>query len=91
MVHEAFTQLLSIDPPSSYAIGEYTITEPLVSIKHLKTHLGLLRAFKDLRTQVETSASLTATSGISDVSERWAWFVNLAVERCEIIRLLSDQ
>lgn len=38
---------------TSYTIGGNVLTAPLVDLPYLKTHLRLLRAFKDLRTAVE--------------------------------------
>lgn len=39
--------------PTSYTIGGNVLTVPLVELPYLKTHLRLLRTFKDLRTAVE--------------------------------------
>ena len=66
-----------------YTIGSRTIMQPLVSLEHLKAHLGLLGAFYRLRTMVEAYPVNSVPDEIRrlDVAQRWAWFVGLAVER----------
>lgn len=60
---ESKTTVLSWeDSPSSdnasatYTIGLHIYVRPLVSISHLKSHLRLMRAFRDLRDRAESSA-----------------------------------
>ena len=65
----------------TYTIGESKLTESLVPLEHLKVHLHLLRAFKNLRTQVDNADNLPDGTGILGPSQRGAWFVTLAVER----------
>lgn len=66
-----------------YRIGTSVLTKPLVEIEQLKAHLALLKAFRELRTSVErcAPAALPELARALTVSERWAWFVELAVER----------
>ncbi|KAH9832611.1 uncharacterized protein C8Q71DRAFT_879588, partial [Rhodofomes roseus] len=56
---------------------------PLVDPEHLKAHLGLLGAFKELRQRVESCSDdyLPQIAQFLDGPQRWAWFVGLAVER----------
>lgn len=70
-------------PPSAFAIGAKTLTNPLVQVQELKAHLALLRAFKDLRTTVEEgkAGNWPPATHILDSAQRWAWFVGLAVDR----------
>lgn len=65
----------------TYTIGNSKLTASLVPLEHLKAHLRLLRAFKNLRTQVDNADNLPDATGILEASQRWAWFVTLAVER----------
>lgn len=73
----------SLSGPASYEIGSTTRTEPLVSVQYLKAHLCLLGAFKSLRTSVENAGDdqLPILALGLDKSQRWSWFVGLAVDR----------
>ncbi|OCH91521.1 hypothetical protein OBBRIDRAFT_834175 [Obba rivulosa] len=66
-----------------YKIGSAVLTKPLVKVEQLKAHLALLKAFRELRTSVEQcgAAELPVVAGWLKGPERWAWFVELAVER----------
>ena len=65
--------------------------DPFVSISQLKTHLGLLRAAKELKTRV---TDLEANQDVRDKlpslarelgpEKRWNWFLELALERCAL-------
>ena len=60
-----------------------------VTVHQLKTHLGLLRAFRELKDRV---TNLEANQDVRDKlpslarelgpQERWTWFLELALERC---------
>ena len=71
--------------PIKYRIGGALLESPLVSIRRVKAHLTLLRAFKSLKTNIQerTSEDLRLPPIVSELSkeQRWAWFVALAVER----------
>ena len=70
-------------PPTSYRIGSQTLLSPLVQVAELRAHLSLLRAFKNLRNDVEeaNAAKLPEGTRTLDQRQRWAWFVGLAVDR----------
>ena len=78
--HDGFSAHM---PPSSYEISSQTLTSPLAEITELRAHLGLSRAFKDLRNRVEQaeSSELPEETSILDKQQRRAWFVGLAVDR----------
>ncbi|EPQ58878.1 hypothetical protein GLOTRDRAFT_125199 [Gloeophyllum trabeum ATCC 11539] len=71
--------------PKTYKIGEKKTDRPLVDIYQLKLHLRLLRAFHDLRISVQNVDSTSLPLGVEKLnrSERWSWFLHLAVERFE--------
>ncbi|PCH36370.1 hypothetical protein WOLCODRAFT_157078 [Wolfiporia cocos MD-104 SS10] len=64
-------------------IGGATPPAPLVPNQLLKAHLTLLRSFKHLRTRVESNENLNFPPIVDALNptERWAWFVGLAVDR----------
>ncbi|KZT69341.1 hypothetical protein DAEQUDRAFT_726929 [Daedalea quercina L-15889] len=66
-----------------YKIGSHKITESLVDLEHIKAHLNLLGAFRNMRNRVEDcpDTSLPEVAQFLDGSQRWAWFVGLALER----------
>ncbi|VDB87855.1 unnamed protein product [Peniophora sp. CBMAI 1063] len=75
-------------PPTTFLIGIHKIDTSLVQVKDLKLHLALLRAFTELRAQVENQTGDAAVHFPQEVKQlsperRWTWFVNLAVERFE--------
>lgn len=47
---------LKYNAPRNYRIGVYYNIQPRVAIQHLKSHLRLMKAFRELRDQVESSA-----------------------------------
>ncbi|TCD60000.1 hypothetical protein EIP91_010927 [Steccherinum ochraceum] len=69
----------------SFKVGRDVISSPVVNIEQVKAHLGLLHAFKVLRTAVkEASLAESTVSAVAerlDEGKRWSWFVGLAVER----------
>lgn len=73
--------------PHTYKIGAHILSPEtaVVNITELKAHLALLRAFKDLRTNVEGKSpaelNLPVVVESFDEKKRWSWFVGLAVER----------
>lgn len=71
--------------PKAYKIGNKTTEFPLVDTYQLKLHLRLLRAFHELRLSVQNADPAQLPLGVErlDRSQRWAWFVHLAVERFE--------
>lgn len=73
----------SLSGPACYQIGSTMRTEPLVSVQYLKAHLCLLGAFKSLRNSVENAGDdqLPILALGLDKSQRWSWFVGLAVDR----------
>ena len=73
-------------PPTTFLIGTHEVDTSLVQIKDLKLHLALLRAFSELRKQVEEQTGSAYTHFPPEVKQlsperRWTWFVHLAVER----------
>jgi hypothetical protein len=56
---------------------------PLVLPNHVKGHLNLLAAFYGLRLAVQRLEGTDLPEEVSTLyaTERWAWFVTLAVER----------
>lgn len=73
-------------PPTTFLIGAHKVDASLVQIKDLKLHLALLRAFTELRTQVENQTGAAAAHFPEEAKQlsperRWTWFVHLAVER----------
>jgi hypothetical protein len=87
-----------LEPPvyalqSHFNIGDHVTPCPLVSANQLKTHLKLLKAFKDLRTQVEDNAFIVGLPKSAlglEPHKRWVWFLELAVERCVFFDVSLD-
>ena len=70
------------EPPTSYQIGQNTLTESLVNVEHIKIHLALLGAFAELKEEVKGSnRRFPVDVEASDSEQRWEWFISLAVER----------
>jgi hypothetical protein len=93
---DPFTTLMQVTSPSDYcdssifpasAIQSSTLlTQPLVTVEQLDHHLGLLRAFRDLRRlvrepDVEACHYIPQLALQLDADARWSWFVGLGVER----------
>ncbi len=64
-------------PPSSFTINGQSLSVPLVTIQQLKSHLCLLRAFKELRTVVEEGKDERLPENVRalEAPPRWGWFV----------------
>lgn len=75
-----------------FPVGGKVPEDPLVTAPQLKTHLGLLKAFRELKGRV---TDLEANRDVRDKlpplaqelgpQERWTWFLELALERCELL------
>ena len=75
-------------------VGGKVPKESFVTVPQLKTHLGLLRAFGELKDQV---VDLEANHDVCDKlppiaqelepQERWTWFLELALERSSLLNL----
>ncbi|KDQ63934.1 hypothetical protein JAAARDRAFT_51991 [Jaapia argillacea MUCL 33604] len=68
--------------PTTFTIGPNRLSEPLVTPEQIKAHLKLLRAFGELKLDVERSSWAGEKGGRGDTLG-WAWFVDLAVHRFE--------
>lgn len=78
------------DPPeyisqSQFRVGKGVTTAPFVTPSQLKAHLGLLRAFRDLKLKVQDNSNpsnvFPPLAGALDPEARWVWFLELALER----------
>ncbi|KAF9643717.1 hypothetical protein BDM02DRAFT_3191302 [Thelephora ganbajun] len=78
------------DPPeyisqSQFRVGKAVTLVPFVTPSQLKIHLGLLRAFRELKLKVQESPDITNAfpplAGALDPEARWVWFLELALER----------
>ena len=75
-------------------VGGKVPKESFVTVSQLKTHLGLLRAFRELKDRV---VDLEANNDVRDKlppmaqelgpQERWTWFLELALERSSLPNL----
>ena len=80
--------------PIRFPVGGKVPKDSFVTVPQLKTHLGLLRAFRELKDRV---IDLDANQDVRDKlpplaqelgpQERWTWFLELALERCELHNL----
>jgi len=71
-----------------FPIGGKVPKDSLVTPSQLKTHLGLLRAFRELKTRVtdleanqDVRNKLPPLARTLEPEERWTWFSELALER----------
>ena len=71
-----------------FPVGGTVPRDPFVTVSQLKTHLGLLRAFRvlkdrvtDLETRQEVRNKLPPSAQELGPQERWTWFLELALER----------
>jgi hypothetical protein len=78
------------DPPeyisqSKFHVGKGATPVPFVSPYQLKIHLGLLRAFRELKLKVQENFDIANAfpplAGALDAEARWVWFLELALER----------
>ena len=92
----AETAVPPYDPPeyisqSQFRIGRAVTTAPFVTPSQLKIHLGLLRAFRDLKLKVQDNSDVgnafPPLAGALDQEARWVWFLELALERYAAHRL----
>ena len=72
-----------------FPVGGKTPKGPFVTISQLKAHLGLLRAFRELKNRVtdletnrDTRDKLPSLARELESQQRWVWFLELALERC---------
>lgn len=75
-------------PQSQFRVGKAVTPAPFVVPSQLKIHLGLLRAFRELKLKVQESSDIANTfpplAGALDAEARWVWFLELALERYAI-------
>ena len=66
-----------------YTIGGKRLDAPLIRDSHLKAHLCLLRAIHNTRATIQAGEDVRIPQDALklDATQRWAWFVGLAVER----------
>jgi len=71
-----------------FPVGAMVPTEPFVTIPQLKAHLGLLRAFRELKNRVtdleinqDVRGKLPSLAQELGQPQRWTWFLELALER----------
>lgn len=78
------------DPPeyisqSQFHVGKAVTLVPFVTPSQLKVHLGLLRAFRELKLKVQENPDVPNVfpplAGALDPEARWVWFLELALER----------
>ncbi|RXW20046.1 hypothetical protein EST38_g5818 [Candolleomyces aberdarensis] len=69
--------------PTRFKVGQVFTDGLFVDIEQIKGHLALLNAFSNLKTQVE-GLNLNIKNMPEDREKRWAWFVELAVERFDV-------
>lgn len=78
------------DPPeyisqSKFHVGRAVTTTPFVTPSQLKIHLGLLRAFRELKLKVRENPDIINAfpplARALDSEARWVWFLELALER----------
>lgn len=72
-----------------FPVGGKTPKGPFATISQLKAHLGLLRAFRELKNRVtdleanrDAHDKLPLLARELDPQQRWVWFLELALERC---------
>jgi len=78
------------DPPeyisqSQFHVGKAVTLTPFVTPSQSKIHLGLLRAFRKLKFQVQEGSDIASAfpplAATLDAEARWIWFLELALER----------
>jgi hypothetical protein len=81
------------DPPeyisqSQFHVGKAVTSVPFVTPSQLKVHLGLLRAFRELKLKVQENPDIANAfpplAEALDPEARWVWFLELALERYAI-------
>lgn len=78
---------VGIPAPVPIRIGLQFNIKPLVTPEEIKGHLHLLELFQDLQETVENAHDRRLPEWSKQLSAevRWAWFMNLAVERYVIL------
>lgn len=66
--------------PTRFTIGDTQTDGPLVTVPQVKGHLALLHAFSKLKQHV-IGYQGDLPFAPADAEKRWAWFVNMSVER----------
>jgi hypothetical protein len=78
-------------PQSQFPVGRAVTTAPFVTPSQIKIHLGLLRAFRELKLKVQATSDVADAfpplAGALEPEARWVWFLELALERYAIHRL----
>ena len=72
-------QIRHIAPPP--LTPRHMAANPILDPRELKAHLNLLRAFYDLKSQVEGGSKLELDAHTSSPEERWESFVQVSVGR----------
>ena len=74
-----------------FPVGGKVPRDPFVTTSQLKTHLGLLKAFRRLKDRVtdlgdnqDVRDKLPSQAQELGPQERWTWFLELALERREL-------
>lgn len=84
------TAVPSHDPPeyipqSQFHVGRSITAAPFVTPTQLRIHLGLLRAFRELKLKVQENSDVAnpfpPLAGALNPEARWVWFLELALER----------
>ena len=74
-----------------HTIGGQKLFSPLIRHSHIQAHLCLLRAIYNMRATILSGEDkrIPQEAMKLDATQRWAWFVGLAVERCVLTLLRS--
>ena len=77
-----------------FPVGGKVPNDPFVVASQLKTHLGLLRVFRELKNRVtDLEANQDVHSNLPPLAqelgpqERWTWFLELALDRSYCVTL----
>lgn len=83
----AYKDSLVTATPRPIRIGLNLDLKPFITAAEIKGHLRLLNIFHKLQETVEKGQDPRLPDWCKGLSTpvRWAWFVNLAVERCTFI------
>lgn len=92
--HETISTTETAAPPdnppeyvsqSQFHVGKAVTSVPFVTPSQLKIHLGLLRAFRELKLKVQENPDVDNAfpplARALDPEARWIWFLELALER----------
>ena len=64
---------------------------PILDSSELKAHLSLLRAFYDLKSQVENGNKSDFDAHALSPEEKWKSFVQASVEKCVVFESTSSR